>query len=422
MKKIILQILVICGFWNVIVTAIDPLLNFAKNSGNQALIEYNNSDVFVRGIHHTPTSIIVVLSTPQSEGVIQKYNYDGSLQNTITMSSGCGVLRIEDRMQILWEDDYFYIPGYNDAPANGFIQKYNYNLELDPNFGDSGTLLLGGGNDDFASFTSVTSVNNKYFAAGYVQNDNNNNNSIQSKYRIIDFNNVNGYVNYVYEEQNFTIGGTRKIDFIAISYLQGMYFVLATGETNNLMYAALNINMHLLFFPVGINDGITVDTLIKIDDVHWYGVDNNGNLLYLITLGWLAMPPVVAEVVYTFTNNDPMWISSAVLIGDLLFLAGEYNVLNNPLTMTPFIKVYNVSNKAAPIVDTTVFPGFFNTEWSNGTAYHRTGYKSAIDFFVKGPYSFLFGYRNLVIHIANFIGTSASLAARVKDSFTPWIS
>ncbi len=420
MTKRIWYVLVMINIYTSLVATLDPLVNFAKNR-ETLLIGLNNDDMTVRAIHHTEDSIIIISSTEALEGFIHKYDFEGNLLGMRYMDYACTYILLEEQIQALWSDDCFYVPGNvevlrdDEWKTAAVIQKFNYNLEVDEQFGAFfGAILLFVNPQTVCGFTSITAVNGKCFASGYIQNTDNIDEDIQSKRIIIDFDPVTGVVNHHYTEAAFTIGGTRKINFIAAYEVQGAYWVLATGATNNLIYTNLNENNPLEFG----NAGIVTDTLIKIDDTQWYGINNNNKKLYLITVDWTLFPPVASAVVLDIVSAHPLWISSAAVVGNKLFLAGEYDITVQQPQFTPFVKVYDVSTITEPFRDTTVF----NAEWSMNAVYGGVGNKSALDFFVNGPYSFLFGYRNSLRHITNFIGIQASLAARVSNNFTPWIS
>lgn len=76
-------------------------------------------------------------------------------------------VRLDEKVQILWVTDGFYIPGslLEEGKRVAVIQKYRYNrLKLDSLFGDNGTIIVA--MDISASFASVAKNNTTYIAAG----------------------------------------------------------------------------------------------------------------------------------------------------------------------------------------------------------------------------------------------------------------
>ena len=242
-----MKYLFLCIFFSCVAMQ-DPLSHFGGGPARELSINYNSGEtvVFIKDIHIKNNSVYVFFVTENLSGIMRRYDMAGNVLQEVVMRAGDNPVYFENKLQILWESDYFYLPAWYSSldGISGAVQKYNYQLELQENFGVQGTMSFKD-IDYNCGFASVGSVGGKYFAGGYNQNQSNE--GVISSYILVDFDPINGHLNHYYQEDQRVVGGTRSVNFMNLYYKDSKYYLLGITFENELIYQELNQENDLLF-------------------------------------------------------------------------------------------------------------------------------------------------------------------------------
>ena len=419
-----MKYLIFCIFFSCIAMQ-DPLAQFGIGASNEVSINYNDiNPVYIKDVYIHNSSIYIFFITGEFHGVVRQHDMAGNVLKEVVMMTSGDPFYIIDKIQILWKENYFYVPGWcrSGNRTYGVIQKYNYQVELQESFGNNGTVIFGDINASLL-FNSIASVGSKYFAAGYNEIQwGGADDQVDSSYMLVDFNLENGSINHYYQESALINGNTRSVKFMEPYYQNSKYYVVGITFENELIYQELNENNDLLFQKV---DGVRIDYMIPVNEARtqFYGVDNLHHYLYLITitLGLENALEVnkVADI-GSFGSNSYPWVSSLAIKNKTLLLGGGYDtsILSYNIS-TPFVLAYNIADPVNPVWDTTYFK---DGRWGMQGLFPGNYYKSAIFFLRNNPYSFLLGYGSVLFHVASPKGFYDSLDNIKKSQLVPFVS
>ena len=399
-----MKYLFLCVFFSCVAMQ-DPLSHFGMGIFHELAIDYDDSsNMFIRDIHIKDNKIYIFLinfdSSNTSHGIIRQCDMVGNVLKEIEMFAEILPIFFAEKVQILWEEDFFYVPGFvvdNNKPT-GIVQKYNYQIELQKDFGENGAILFNAVNYNFCLFSCITSVGNKYFAGGMISTPA----LSPTSYFVLDFNSSDGAVNHYYLENVNGNTFNRGVSFLEAYYQDSRYYLVGIGFDDKLIYQEINENDGLSFQKV---DDVRIDCMVPIDQerTRFYGVDNEGHYLYLISVDLGAESVFKIDKVANIPSFEPnrySWVSSLAIKKNTLLLGGgsDTTVLVDSYS-TPFVLAYNINKITDPVLDTRYFE---KGKWAIDKEFLGNVFsKSGMFFLRNNPYSFLLGYRSSIFHIAS---------------------
>jgi hypothetical protein len=415
----------LCVFFTCVATIQDPLSHFGMGPAREVVISYDDSSaLFIRDIHIKNNRIYVFLINFDNRlirhGIIREYDMAGNVLQEVEMVAETSPIFFAGKVQILWEEDFFYVPGFvSRNKIIGTVQKYNYQIELQRDFGENGTIFFSAIDYNLSYFSSVASAGNKYFAGGMISTPV----LSPTSYLVLDFNSSDGAVNHCYVENVNGEALNRGVDFLEAYYDDSRYYLVGISFDHKLIYQEVNENSGLSFQEL---DEICVDYIVPVDKkrTQFYGIDNIGHYVYLITVTLGAESVFKVEKVadiHSFESNNYPWVSSCAIKKDTLLLGGGYDTtVANSERSTPFVLAYNITKLAHPVLDTRYFEEgkwLIDREFS-GDVFSKSG----IFFLRNNPYSFLLGYRSSIFHIVSPKGFYVNLDDIKKSKVIGFIS
>lgn len=246
--------------------------------------------------------------------------------------------------QVYWDTKNFVVPLYSNGQNNNFgiLQRYDYNLNLDTNFGTAGTASVGI-NDTPIIFSTVTKYQNYYYAGGFIYVGNNEGSPIIVRL------NSSGKLDTTFNNTGYMILNLVGNDYPRVSqilFLQNRVIIKIINQTNTILKSfaldftdeksaslntidTSNIEMYNnTSFVIG-----NISTINKYSDQIIFDTTLNG--------GNLLQP---------FGNNQIITLKK---INNFLLVGGEVSAGNN--MFKPILTCYNITDCQNPALETTFF-------------------------------------------------------------------
>lgn len=264
----------------------DPLARFATQNAGIVSLEYNpQAQEHIVSVHFKNNKIYTLLFS-NGKGVLQCHNLRGQLLDAQEMKHADNNINIEVRLQVLWDEDYFYVPGYAiiDQNALAVLQKYDYELALDTEFGDEGTLIFEVADQDitYHSFASVAPTSDIYWVGGVIQRQTQD--QIESCHVIVGFDKNTGQQRRYYQEEEFIPGTTRLFNFLKVYHVNDQYYAVGHSLIRGLYYIPLLDQPDFDLTHAGAGVDIDFVEVSDEDETHWYGVNSFTKEIYSIKI------------------------------------------------------------------------------------------------------------------------------------------